>query len=181
MCCLRDIFLCFVCHLSNSKYNTSISGVKYSWTSLYNYHGQQNPARGENFPKSPFCPENKCFSSEDTRVEMVLFRERDTTIKLASHLHLRYSSKAERSESSCETRTRYQSLAQFLENVGSRSCLSFTVPCKKNLTLHPARHSIFYDTRGIIYVNVNRCELGLSKYLGAAIKGGRPNGFLGLS
>ena len=102
MCCLRDIFLCFVCHLSNSKYNTSISGVKYSWTSLYNYHGQQNPARGENFPKSPFCPENKCFSSEDTRVEMVLFRERDTTIKLASHLHLRYSSKAERSESSCE-------------------------------------------------------------------------------
>ena len=35
ICCLRDLLLCFVCHLSNSKYNISISGVKSSWTSLY--------------------------------------------------------------------------------------------------------------------------------------------------
>ena len=34
-CCLRSLFLFLVCHLSNSIYNTSISGVKSSCTSLY--------------------------------------------------------------------------------------------------------------------------------------------------
>ena len=35
ICCLRDLFLFLVCRLSNSLYNTSISGVNPSWTSLY--------------------------------------------------------------------------------------------------------------------------------------------------
>ena len=33
--CLMDIFQILVCHLSNSIGNTSISGAKSSWTSLY--------------------------------------------------------------------------------------------------------------------------------------------------
>ena len=35
ICWFRDIFLFLVCHLSNSIWNTSISGGKSSWTSLY--------------------------------------------------------------------------------------------------------------------------------------------------
>ena len=34
ICCLRDLFLSSVWHLSNSIYATSISGVKSSWTIL---------------------------------------------------------------------------------------------------------------------------------------------------
>ena len=35
ICCLRDVFLFLVWHLSNSISNTSVSGVKYRWTTLY--------------------------------------------------------------------------------------------------------------------------------------------------
>ena len=35
VCCLRDIVLCLVWHLWSSIWNTSFSGVKSSWTSLY--------------------------------------------------------------------------------------------------------------------------------------------------
>ena len=35
MCCLRDVAQKIEKDLSSSKYNTSISGVKFSWTTLY--------------------------------------------------------------------------------------------------------------------------------------------------
>ena len=35
ICCLRDVIQTIVIDLSNSIYNTSISGVKFSWTTLY--------------------------------------------------------------------------------------------------------------------------------------------------
>ena len=37
ICCLRDVFLFLVWHLSNSIWPISIYGVKSSWTSLYSH------------------------------------------------------------------------------------------------------------------------------------------------
>ena len=51
-CCLRDVILKIERDLRNSTYDTSISGVKFSWTTLYRgtlsevYNGKESPLVG---------------------------------------------------------------------------------------------------------------------------------------
>ena len=89
----------------------------------YTHHGQQNPARGKNFPKNPFYPENKCFhgrSSWNGAFQGERYYNK-TCQSFAFEVQL---------ESGAEWK--FVREWQEHENVGSRNCLSFTVSCKNS-------------------------------------------------